>query len=66
MSDGYKCYLICADCMADGKDVVVKHEKQDSMQTRKEKKDRAAKVKTAKEKSKDTQRSKNSAVSGVS
>ena len=51
--------------MADRKDVV-KHGKQDKIQARKEKEDRAAKVKTAQGKSKDTQRSKNSAVSGVS
>ena len=64
LSDGYKCYLICADYMADGKDVV-KHGKQDKMQAKKEKEHRAASVKTAKEKSKDAQRSKNSAASGV-
>ena len=64
MSDGYKCYLICADCMADEKDTV-KHGKQDKMKARKEKEDRIAKVKTAKEKSKDAQRSKDSAAFGV-
>ena len=64
MSDGQKCYSICADCMTDRKHVV-KHGKQDKMQAQKEKEDRAAKVKTAKEKSKDAQRSKNSAASGV-
>ena len=52
MSDWHKCYLICADCTTDGKDVV-KHGKQDKMQTQKEKADRAANVKTAKEKSRD-------------
>ena len=63
-SDEHKCYPICADRTTGGKDVV-KHGKQDKMQARKEKEDRAAKVKTAKEKSKDTQRNKNSAASGV-
>ena len=60
MSDGHKCYPICADCTTDGKDVV-KHRKQDKTQARKEKEDRSAKVKIAKEKSKGAQRSKNSA-----
>ena len=31
-----KCYLLCAVCMADGKDVL-KHRKQDKIQARKEK-----------------------------
>ena len=64
LSDGHTCYPICADYMIDGENVV-KHGKQDNMQARKEKEDRAAKVKTAKEKSKDAQRSKNSAAWGI-
>ena len=34
MSDGHKCYPLCADCITDGKDVV-KHGKQDKMQAKK-------------------------------
>ena len=64
LTDGYKRYPICTDCMTDGKDVV-KHGNQDKMQARKEKEERTVKVKTAKEKSKDAQRNKNSAASGV-
>ena len=44
---------------------MAKHGKQDKIQARKEKEDRAAKVNTTKEKSKNTQRNKNSAASGV-
>ena len=51
LTDRYKCYPICTDCMVDGKDVV-KHGKQEKMQARKEKEDRTVKVKTVKEKSK--------------
>ena len=58
--DGYKYYSISSDCVTDRKDVV-KHGKKDKMQAQKEKKDRAAKVKTTKEKPKDALRSKNSA-----